>query len=260
MLERYNNSIYLKPSDLNAIENTIENLTNEIQEKIFDNQSSPLRNIQVGDNLNGKTIYIQFPQNIYESISGSENIFIKTDNNCKFNAYVNETTSFDLYNVRIQVDNKYYIIYRKKSDTPVTMTKPYSVKLPYTTGVVTEIDTNNELYQYIKIYDDEYIIPNYVKHVWSDNEFLTMQKIENIERGVDNIGKYYYKPTGWFNSRQWLMGLGINMKNISYQDLNRWVDDLNIINFDGLENMTIWNSDITQLQWNMNSDIEWEEM
>lgn len=260
MLERYNDSIYLKPSDLNAIENTIENLTNEIQEKIFDNQSSPLRNIQVGDNLNGKTIYIQFPQNIYESISGSENIFIKTDNDCKFNAYVNETSSFNLYNVRIQVDNKYYIIYRKKSDTPATMTKPYSVKLPYTTGYVTEIDTNSELYQYIKIYDDEYIIPNYVKHIWSDNEFLSMQKIENIERGVDNIGKYYYKPTGWVNSRQWLVPLGINMKNISYQDLNRWVDNLNIINFDDLENMTIWNSDITQLQWNMNSDIEWEDL
>ena len=50
------------------------------------------------------------------------------------------------------------------------------------------------------------------------------------------------------------------MKNISYQDLNRWVDNLNMINFDDLENMTIWNSDITQLQWNMNSDIEWEDL
>ena len=66
MIERYNDSIYLKTSDLNSIENTIESITNEIQEEVFNNQSSPLRNIQVGDNLNGKTIYIQFPQNIYE--------------------------------------------------------------------------------------------------------------------------------------------------------------------------------------------------
>ena len=50
------------------------------------------------------------------------------------------------------------------------------------------------------------------------------------------------------------------MKNISYQDLNRWADNLNMINFNDLENMTIWNSDITQLQWNMNSDIEWEDL
>ena len=85
MIERYNDSIYLKTSDLNSIENTIESITNEIQEEVFNNQSSPLRNIQVGDNLNGKTIYIQFPQNIYESISGSENIFIETDNNYQFN-------------------------------------------------------------------------------------------------------------------------------------------------------------------------------
>lgn len=260
MLERYNDSIYLKPSDLNAIENTIENITNEIQEKIFDNQSSPLRNIQVGDNLNGKTIYIQFPRNIYESISGSENIFIKTDNNCKFNAYVNETSSFNLYSVMIQTNNVNRIIYRKRNDSPMIMIKPYSVKLPYTAGVVTEIDTNNELYQYIKIYDNEYTIPDYVKNIWVDNQFLTMQKMENIERGVDNIGKYYYKPIGWINAREWLTSLGINVKNISYQDLNRWVDDLNIINFDNLENMTIWNSSITQLQWNKNNNIEWEEL
>lgn len=260
MLERYNDSIYLKPSDLNAIENTIENITNEIQEKIFDNQSSPLRNIQVGDNLNGKTIYIQFPKNIYESISGSENIFIKTDNNCKFNAYVNETTSFNMYSVMIQTNNVNRIIYRKRNDSPMIMIKPYSVKLPYTAGVVTEIDTNNELYQYIKIYDNEYTIPDYVKNTWVDNQFPTMQKMENIERGVDNIGKYYYKPIGWINTREWLTSLGINVKNISYQDLNRWVDDLNTINFDNLENMTIWNSSVTQLQWNKDNNIEWEEL
>lgn len=261
MLERYNDSIYLKPSDLNAIENTIENITNEIQEKLFDNQSSPLRNIQVGDNLNGKTIYIQFPKNIYESISGSENIFIKTDNDYEFNAYVTETSSYNLYTVRIQHNNiNNGTLYKKESDNFAVSRQPYSFKLPYDTGVVTEIDSNNEVYKYIKIYDNEYIIPDYVKNTWVDNQFPTMQKMENIERGVDNIGKYYYKPIGWINAREWLTSLGINVKNISYQDLNRWVDDLNIINFDNLENMTIWNSSITQLQWNEDNNIEWEEL
>lgn len=261
MIERYNDSIYLKTSDLNSIENTIESITNEIQEEVFNNQSSPLRNIQVGDNLNGKTIYIQFPQNIYESISGSENIFIETDNNYQFNDYVTETSSYNLYTVRIQHNNiNNGTLYKKESDNFAVLRQPYSFKLPYDIGVVTEIDSNNEVYKYIKIYDDEYIIPDYVKHVWSDNEFLTMQKVENIERGVDNIGYYYYKPIGWIGSKRWINSSGINMKNISYQDLNRWVDNLNIINFDDLENMTIWNSDITQLQWNKNSDIEWEDL
>ena len=192
MLERYNDSIYLKPSDLNAIENTIENLTNEIQEKIFDNQSSPLRNIQVGDNLNGKTIYIQFPRNVYESISGSENIFIKTDNDYEFNEYVTETSSYNSYTVRIQRNNiNNGTLYKKESDNFAVSTQPYSFKLSYDTGVVTEIDSSNEIYQYIKIYDNEYIIPDYVKNTWADNQFPTMQKMENIERGVDNIGKYY---------------------------------------------------------------------
>lgn len=261
MLERYNDSIYLKPSDLNAIENTIETLTNEIQEKIFDNQSSPLRNIQVGDNLNGKTIYIQFPQNIYESISGSENVFIKTDNDYEFNEYVTETSSYNLYTVRIQHNSiNEGTLYIKESDNPIVLRQPYSFKLSYDTGVVTEIDSSNEIYQYIKIYDNEYIIPDYVKNTWVDNQFLTMQKMENIERGVDNIGKYYYKPIGWMDCKKWLKSSGTNIKNISYQDLNRWVDDLKIINFDNLENMTIWNGNVTQLQWNMNSDIEWEDL
>ena len=151
-------------------------------------------------------------------------------------------------------------MYKKESDNFAVLRQPYSFKLPYDIGVVTEIDSNNEVYKYIKIYEDEYIIPDYVKHVWSDNEFLTMQKIENIERGVDNIGYYYYKPIGWIGSKRWINSSGINMKNISYQDLNRWADNLNMINFNDLENMTIWNSDITQLQWNMNSDIEWEDL
>ena len=52
----------------------------------------------------------------------------------------------------------------------------------------------------------------------------------------------------------------MNEVYIKKEDLNRWVDDLNITNFNDLDKITIWNSDITQLQWNMNSDIEWEDL
>ena len=77
----YNSDMYLKTSDLNNIENDIESITDEIQQNVFNNQQSPLRNIRVGDNLNGKTLYLSFPKNIYEYITTSENNFITTDNN-----------------------------------------------------------------------------------------------------------------------------------------------------------------------------------
>lgn len=279
MNNTYNANIYLTKSDLNTIENQIETLTEEIQEKIFDNTTSPLRNIQVGDDLNKKTLYCFFPNNINESISEGTTSFITTDNNNHivftkviFNEDENSAIGC-VYN------NDAYPIYRKYySDFGFDM-NIRKFKLPYDFGIVTTIDTENDIYQYIKIYDDERIIPNYVKHTWVDNEFLSMQKIDNIGQGIKNIGEYYYKPQGWLNPREWLKLInfidvkdkivddkfpeeyrGLNIQNISYSDLNRWVNDLDLIDFDNLNDLTIWNSDISQLNWNETSDIDWEEL
>jgi hypothetical protein len=94
-----------------------------------------------------------------------------------------------------------------------------------------------------------------------------MQKIDNIENAIKNIGRYYYKPVNWLNTREWLKTSTIdddndnmNIQNISYQDLNRWTNNLNLISFDDLDKMTIWNSEITQLEWDEQSDIEWEDL
>ena len=259
MSDRYNNNMYLDASDLNDVEDMIYDITNDIQENVFNNQQSPLRNIQVGDNLNGRIVYFSFPVDAYESISGSDNRFIKMDNGNYFTFHATEYTDTTYYRVYFVTSDNTYTIYNKRS------TNNYQIrlnkrKMEYNAGVVTEIDTNNDIYQYVKIYDDETIIPDYVKHTWEDNEFLTMQNIENIENGIKNIGYYYYKPLGWLETQEWLRTLCINTRNISYRDLNRWINDLELINFDNLNKMTIWNSDITQLQWNKNSDIEWEDL
>lgn len=261
MNNTYNSNMYLTKNDLNDIEDMVESLTEEIQDEIFNSTSSPLRNIQVGDNLNQKTIYAYFPNNIYESISGSDNIFIETDNNYKFNGYVDDFGSFDLYNIALRQDNAsvVYMLYRKRSDRPNIMIRRYSVKIG-DIGIVTSIDTNNPLYQYIKIYDNERIIPNYIKHVWNDNEFLSMQKVDNIIQGIKNIGYYYYKPSGWINLTQWLAPMGTNIRNISYRDLNIWLNNLNLINFNNLDKMTIWNSSVSEIDWNEENDTDWEEL
>lgn len=263
MNNMYTGNMYLNKTSLNDIENSIYDITNTIQEEIFNNQQSPLRNIQVGDNLNGKTIYFLFPKDIYQEISGSDTKFIKMDSGDYFTFSKSETTASTYYHIHFYSNDGNYVIYSKgfydgkPNNYQMRISKR---KMTNEVGTVTEIDTNNNVYQYVKIYDDETIIPNYVKHNWQDDEFLTMQNIDNLENGIKNIGLYYYKPLGWLENRQWLVTLGINNQNISYQDLNRWVTDLNLINFDNLDELTIWNSDITQLIWNENSDIKWEEL
>ena len=123
-----------------------------------------------------------------------------------------------------------------------------------------------EIYQYLKIYDNEDIIPSYSKHTWTQNEVLTMKNIDNIENGIKNIGYFYYQPNGWIGSREWLktsnvdnIDTNLNTQNISYLDINRWMKNLSLINFDNINNMTIWNTNISNIIWNTNSDVEWEE-
>lgn len=265
----YDSNTYLTVNDLNSIENRIENLTNEIQEKIFDNKQSPLRNIQIGDNLGGKILYLFFPTDIYTYIDDYYYPIIADDNMIYT---MRNTTSDDSYNIEIlyistQTNTTYTKeLYYKKNDENGLQTNVRYMKLPNDFGVVTNISTNNPFYQYIKIYNDETIIPDYEKHVWVDNEILSMQKIENIEHAIKNIGYYYYKPKGWVNTNDWLpisqienINKNVNVKNISYKDLNRWVTNLNLINFDNLDMMTIWNSTISEIDWNKQNSTEWEE-
>jgi len=263
MNNTYNSNTYLNTSDLNTIENLIESITNEIQEKIFNNQTSSLRNIQVGDNLSSKTLYDSFPPNIYNSISGSGTNVIVTDTG-KYIYYQKTTSgSTEIYRIHL-VENKTRILYQLYSMlTGKTVThNGLETSLPYNMGVVTQINTNNNIYQYMKIYENENIIPNYVKHVWQDNELPSMQKITNIERGIKNIGRYFYEPYGWVPTVDWIVkdGNSVRTKSISYVDLNRWYNNLSLINFDNLDELTLWNTEFTQLDWNKYSDIEWEEL
>lgn len=267
MFDNYNNNMYLKTSDLNAIENDIETITNSIQEEIFENQSSSLRNIRVGDNLSNKTLYLSFPRDAYEDIDNTiHNEIVTVDENTRI-SYIHSTNNNQRY-IYVRYKGKSYYLYSKNNSANDPYLNYARTKLPADFGVVDSINDTDIFYQYIKIYDNEYTMPNYNKHVWSDDEVLSMQKMDNLENGIKNIGYYYYKPVGWQTDREWLgtnkigttTRYGVNIQNLSYQDLNRWVNNLSLINFNNLDELTIWNSNITQLQWNKNSDIEWEEM
>lgn len=263
--ESYNANLYLTFDDLNTIEDKIYEITNEIQEKVFNNKKCPLRNIKIGDNLSGKTLYLSFPRDSYKDINNTTTSNIITIDNDTYIAYMYSNNKHYIY---VRYDGKSYYIYAKNNSS----TNPYlnyvRYKLPFDFGIVTNINTNDTFYDYIKIYDDTNIIPNYVKNEWVKNEPPSMQKIDKIEEGIKNIGDYFYKPIMWQGSREWLgtaeLGAsnyyGVGIKNISFQDLNRWVDNLNLIDFDDLSELTIWNSDISQLEWNLSSNIDWEEL
>lgn len=263
-MNEYNANIYLTPNDLNNIEDMVEDITNEVQEKIFDNTQSSLRNIQVGDDLSGKTLYLSFPRDSYEDITSSTRTEIITiDSNTRI-AYIYQNGRKYIY-VRYK-DTTYYIY--AKNDTS---NNPYlnfvRYKLPNDFGVVTQVDNTDTFYQYIKIYDDENVIPNYVKNTYNINDVPTMKQIDNIENGIKNIGYYYYKPVGFVGNREWLgtaeLGksniYGTNMQNISYIDLNRWLTNLQAIDFENLDELTIWNSSVSEIDWNEENETEWEE-
>ncbi len=279
----YVNTMYLSTNDLNAFENRIESITNEVQEKIFGNAQSPLKSIEVGDNLNEKTLYLNIPANFYNTYDGIKFIDLATTN--KGNKLRLIYTRRDSAGEDVLWITRISVQYLKKGNTIYSAYDLYGhlydidtgeltlesnikrFKLPRDFGTVTAISTDNEGYQYIKIYDDETIMPNYVKYTWVDDEFPSMQKLDNIEKGIDNIGKYYYKPIGWNTFGEWLKTSTIenkyvnkNEKNISYTDLNRWLSNLNLINFEDLNSMTIWNSVVSEIDWNMQNDTDWEEL
>lgn len=259
-MNEYNANMYLTPQILNDIENEIEEKTNEVQFYLFEEETSSLQNIQVGDNLNSKTLYLSLPRNASDDIETST--IITTDNSYEI-ALENDDTTITAF---VYYRNKKYIFYQKiASDFNITA-NVIRFKLPHDFGTVTEIDTTNPIYPYIKIYNNEMLIPDYEKHVWNDNEVLSMQKIDNIETAIKNIGYYYYKPTGWLGGREWLKtckindyNSGTNIQNISYQDLNRWVNNLSLINFEDVFDKTFWNTNLTQIQWNGRTNVEWEE-
>ena len=266
METNYNSNIYLSTSTMNEVENKIEEVINNIQYNLFDGVNSPLKSIDVGDNLNGKTLYLSFPRDSYTHIENTtKNIIITIDSETRI-AYMYSNSRHYIY---VRYKGTSYYLYAKNDSGAYPYLNYVRFKLPYDFGTVTSINNSDYFYNYIKIYDNENIIPNHNKHTWVDNEVLSMQKIDNIENSIKNIGEYYYKPTRFINTREWLgtpelLGnrssyYGTNIQNISYIDLNRWMTNLNLINFNNLDKLTIWNTKLSQIYWNEDNDVEWED-
>lgn len=69
-----------------------------------------------------------------------------------------------------------------------------------------------------------YSVNLYTSKTWVKKDFLLYTYLNNIENGIENLGKGYFKPYGWQNTKTWNKGM-----SFSYKDVNRWINNLTII-------------------------------
>lgn len=99
-------------------------------------------------------------------------------------------------------------------------------------------------------------IPNFDQKTWTMLDFPYIEEIDRIEQGIENLGKYFYKPDGWIDTRTWTIN---DSKAIfDYEDINRWINNLNLIYEHKNDEVTIWNGP-SYISWNEATEIEWEE-
>lgn len=84
---------------------------------------------------------------------------------------------------------------------------------------------------------------------------LAKSYFQQYDVAIEKIGIKFYKPDGWIEYK--------NIISFSYNDLNRWINNLNLLNdidYDNLANMNIWCYIYNNLEWNTEeSNLEWEE-
>lgn len=67
-------------------------------------------------------------------------------------------------------------------------------------------------------------IPQYLANIRDWNSYLFYDELNDIEEGIKNLGKYYYRPKGFVKRKTWKPNMPF-----SYKDINRWINNLNII-------------------------------
>ena len=132
-------------------------------------QGTLLRNIQVGDDLSGKTVYFQIPENCVEELknkaSGSydySETVISCGNNNYFEEYYwwsrNERGGGLILHSNGQsntnIYEKSFEQYGEDPETTVSYTNLSSIVLSNEFGTVTSINQNTAMYQYIYIVED----------------------------------------------------------------------------------------------------------
>lgn len=271
---------------LNEIENAVEELHTYFREK-YNTTETNLKNIEVGDVLNWKTLYLDYPWESHEHVTNSfENPkhFVETTTSGVSENDKMYISNFKLEGSYAQISYFYYLyeasgsletyfqIYYKPTEE-VNQTKNFNrIILPKFFGKVTSIDTTDYFYSKTKIKTDEMKLLAYTKKTWVDNEIPWIQQIDNIEEGINNVAKMVYEPVGYqykewlttgqyshnFNTDLIIGNAGLGQKPISENDFERWKLNINLLK-DAMDVIiNIWNV-VSYINWNEESQFEWEE-
>ena len=117
-------------------------------------------------------------------------------------------------------------------------------------------EIENIIYEVTEEFKEITNIPTFNKKTWVLNEFSYIEEIDRIEQGIENLGEYFYKPYGWIETRKWINS---ERKAIfDYNDINRWINNVNLIYEHKNERFSIWNG-VSYINWNETSELEWEE-
>lgn len=132
-------------------------------------QGTLLRNIQVGDDLSGKTIYFQIPENVIENLEVKSNgsyDYSDTVISCGNNNYFEENYWWSRFNrggglvlhsngqSNTDIYEKSFEQYGEDPETTISYTNLSSIVLSNDFGTVTNINQNTVMYEYIYIIEE----------------------------------------------------------------------------------------------------------
>jgi len=163
------------------------------------------RNIQLGDDISGKTLYLEFPSTLYNGIindvGGGQDDILVTDEGNSLIEYVNVSNSVATVSINSWMDMLYYA----NTATSEVYTNLAEIQLSDDFGVVTELNNLSAL-QYIYIEDEglEY----------KRGDFLTSDILQLLENNLEQIANIVDTS---FIKRNWYY-----LSVITFEDINRW--------------------------------------
>ena len=188
---------------LNKIDNRL-NISSPFQRKIK-------RNIQVGDDLSGKKLYFEFPNDLYDDIindvaGGQDNII--TTNGHSIIEYGNIYNSIATVSIDSWMDTVYYANF----DTTEVYTNLTQIQLSDNFGVVTNVNSSLSAYQYIYIIETQTL----EKKV---GDFIISEELQSLENNLEELANIVNTS---FEKRNWYY-----LSVITFEDINRWAILLN---------------------------------
>lgn len=94
---------------------------------------------------------------------------------------------------------------------------------------------------------------------YSLNDFPYIEDINTMENNIANLSYDFYQPEGYIQNKIWIEdSTQATYKSISHEDLNRIINNMNILYKNRNNTPTIYNL-YTHEEWNGSSSLIWEE-